>query len=233
MQPLIRLIDLTRAYSGAGHQVVALDGISLEVTQGSFLAITGRSGSGKSTLLNLLGGLDRPTRGQLNVDGRNLTTLNRKEMTLYRRFKVGMIFQSFNLINSITALENVEIPMVLGDMPVKERRNRAMALLESVGMTARAKHRPSELSGGEAQRVAIARALANDPPILLADEPTGNIDSQTATGIMEVLKDLQQNQGKTILMVTHDLEWTASFSDRIIRLSDGRIFSDHPTIPIH
>jgi putative ABC transport system ATP-binding protein len=222
--PLIRIENLRR-YFPMGHDVVhALDGIDLTVDGGEFLGITGPSGSGKSTLLHLLGGLDRATEGHIWVHDRDLAAMDENELATYRRREVGFVFQSFHLIPTMTALQNVEFPMYFARVPPRERRERAMELLERVGLADRWNHRPAELSGGEQQRVAIARALANDPLIILADEPTGNLDSRTGAEVMNFLQKLNA-EGRTIILVSHDPAVIA-YTRRRIRLLDGRIVGD-------
>ena len=223
---LLSVHNLTRIFIKGDQQITAVDDISFEVEQGEFLSVVGRSGSGKSTLLNLVGGLDTPTSGDIVFDGTNISAYSRHELALHRRYNVGMIFQSFNLINTRNAIENVILAMIFGERAKKERLSRTMAILENVGLGDRMKHTPSELSGGEAQRVAIARALANDPKLLLADEPSGNLDSQTSGEIMDLLTDLNKNQGLTIMMVTHDIGMADRVSNRVIRLLDGKIVEE-------
>ena len=213
---------LTRRYNVGKSAVAALSGIDLAIPRGEFTALVGPSGSGKSTLLNLIGGLDRPSGGEIRVDGLSLGSAAEQQLVDYRRTKVGFIFQSFNLLPMFTAVENVEAPMVLAEVSRDERRVRAVGLLESVGLTPRISHRPNELSGGEKQRVAIARALANRPLLLLADEPTGNLDTKTGTAVLDLLCGLVRQNGLTLVMVTHDLE-VALRADRIIHLRDGNI----------
>ena len=213
-----------------GHVTVhALDGVSLTVEEGEFLGVMGPSGSGKSTLLHLLGGLDRPTAGHIWVRGQDITALDENELAAYRRQEVGFVFQAFNLISTMTALQNVEFPMLFARVPPAQRRERARYLLETVGLADRMGHKPTELSGGEQQRVAIARALANDPAIILADEPTGNLDSRTGAEVMEALARLNREQGRTIIVVSHDPAVVA-FAGQCIHLLDGRI-ADAPTPP--
>jgi putative ABC transport system ATP-binding protein len=219
---LIQMRGLSRNYSVAKTAVAALGGVDLTIPRGEFTALAGPSGSGKSTLLNLVGGLDRPSGGEIRVDGLSLGKASEKELVQYRRSRVGFIFQSFNLMPTLSALENVESPMVLAEVPRAERRARAVSLLESVGLAQRASHKPNELSGGEKQRVAIARALANRPALLLADEPTGNLDSKTGAIVLDLLCSLLKTNGVTLIMVTHDPE-VATRSDRIIHLRDGSI----------
>jgi ABC-type lipoprotein export system ATPase subunit len=197
--------------------------VSLFIEKGKFMAVTGSSGSGKSTLLNLLGGLDTPTSGTVEVNGKKVSDMNKEELALYRRYGVGMIFQSFNLISSRTAIENVELPLVFSGIIKKERSRRAEDMLEKVGLYPRRYHRPSELSGGEQQRVAIARALINVPQVLLADEPTGNLDSLTSREIIKLLAALNQNQGLTVVMVSHEEALAREFANEIVHLHDGQV----------
>ena len=227
---LIRVNRLTKTYASGRIRVTALDEVSLEFDEGLFVAITGASGSGKSTLLNLLGGLDTPTSGTIEVKGRKISDMGKYELALYRRFGAGMIFQSFNLISSRTALENVELPLIFAGVSKKERKARAKEMLGWVGLSERLEHRPSELSGGEQQRVAIARALVNRPQVLLADEPTGNLDSRTSREIVELLAGLNRSQGLTVIMVSHEEALAAEFARKIIRLKDGRVLSEEKAI---
>jgi ABC-type lipoprotein export system ATPase subunit len=218
------LVELCKSY-GKAAPVHALRGVSLEIRQGERVALLGKSGSGKSTLLNLLGALDQPTSGRVEVYGRELGHLRRRELARYRLRTVGMIFQAFNLIPSRTALQNVEIPMIFAGRPPRERQEAARAALEAVGLGARLHHRPAELSGGEHQRVAIARALVNRPALLLADEPTGNLDSTTAGEIIELLVTHVKQHGTTLVLVTHEEELARQATDRILRLKDGQLVS--------
>lgn len=221
-QPIIRLQKVSKNYDKGKVQVHALNDISMEVNRGEFISIVGKSGSGKSTLLNLIGGLDRLTTGKIFFEEKNLADLNKREMAEHRKFSVGMIFQSFNLVHSRNAIENVSLALAFGGVPLKERNLKALHLLRLVGLEHRLEHHPSELSGGEAQRVAIARALANDPKVVLADEPTGNLDSQTSSEITALLMNLNKQHGKTVIMVTHDIETAEITSNRIIKLKDGK-----------
>jgi putative ABC transport system ATP-binding protein len=206
-----------------GHTTVhALDGVDISVEAGEFLGVMGPSGSGKSTLLHLLGGLDRPSSGRIWVGGREITGLDENQLAAYRRREVGFIFQSFNLVATMTALQNVAFPMFFARVPPSRRRERARRLLDAVGLVARIDHRPTELSGGEQQRVAIARALANDPTLVLADEPTGNLDSHTGAEVMSVLARLNQDEARTIIVVSHD-PTVMDFMRRSIHLLDGRV----------
>jgi putative ABC transport system ATP-binding protein len=219
---LILSRGLTRRYSVGKTVVAALAGVDLAIPRGEFTALVGPSGSGKSTLLNLIGGLDHPSGGEIRVGDLLLGSANEQQLVKYRRERVGFIFQSFNLLPTLTAVENVEAPLVLAEVARNERRSRAVQLLESVGLGQRISHKPNELSGGEKQRVAIARALANRPAMLLADEPTGNLDSKTGAAVLDLLCGLVGKNGVTLIMVTHDPE-VASRADRIIHLRDGAI----------
>jgi putative ABC transport system ATP-binding protein len=219
----ILISKLTKVYATAKVGVVALQDVSLSFEEGAFAAITGASGSGKSTLLNLIGGLDTPTSGTIEVRGKKISEMSREELALYRRSQVGMIFQSFNLISGFNALENVTLPLIFSGIAKGERRKRAGEVLTQVGLEGRTAHRPSELSGGEQQRVAIARALVNRPRILLADEPTGNLDSRTSREIVTVLAELNRDHGLTVIMVTHEETLAREFASRSVRLSDGRV----------
>ena len=221
-EALIFSRGLTRRYHVGKTPVAALSEVDLAIPRGGFTALVGPSGSGKSTLLNLIGGLDRPSGGEIRVDGLSLGAATEDQLVRHRRERIGFIFQSLNLLPTFTAVENVESPMVLAEIPRNERRARATELLESVGLAQRVLHRPNELSGGEKQRVAIARALANRPSLLLADEPTGNLDSKTGATILDLLCGLIQKNGLTLIMVTHDLE-VAARADRIMHLRDGII----------
>ena len=215
--------DLAKVYTFGTVEVAALRSVTLSLARGRLIGVTGASGSGKSTLVNLLGGLDRPSSGSIRVAGRLISELSKKELALYRRHTIGMIFQSFNLINAYTAVENVAFPLLFAGIAQKERLRRAEELLRVVGLEARKDHRPTELSGGEQQRVAIARALVNRPQILLADEPTGNLDSKTSRQIVEILADLNKHQGLTIVMISHEQDLLREFADELIRLHDGTI----------
>ncbi|HUF40455.1 MAG TPA: ABC transporter ATP-binding protein [Verrucomicrobiae bacterium] len=219
---MIRCIDVGKVYRQGDNEITALAGVSLEIARGSFTVVMGASGSGKSTLLHLLGGLDRPSWGDLLVDGRLIGQISDDEVTLYRRKQVGFIFQFFNLLPTLTALENVTLPLVLDGRPAAEANARAGRLLEKVGLEKRAQHLPDELSGGEIQRVAVARALAFSPLLLLADEPTGNLDSKNGRAILALLGDINKQEGCTVVMVTHSEE-AAGYGDRRIYLRDGRV----------
>jgi len=220
---LIETREASRVYQMGTNQVTALDRVSMGADEGEFVAIQGTSGSGKSTLLNLLGGLDRPTSGDVVFDAQPLGPFTKKQMSRYRRFSVGMIFQNFNLIPTMTADENVRLALAFGGMRGNERRNRASELLDRVGLSGRTEHRPAEMSGGEQQRVAIARALANRPRVLLADEPTGNLDSTRARELLALLREMVDKDRLTVLLVTHDRELASSFTDRIVVMRDGKV----------
>jgi putative ABC transport system ATP-binding protein len=203
--------------------------VTLSLDEGKFLGVAGPSGSGKSTLMNLLGGLDQPSSGNITVQGKSISTLNKEELALYRRYQVGMIFQSFNLISSYTALENVAFPLLFASVAKKDRIKRAEEMLTKVGLTSRKDHRPAELSGGEQQRVAIARSLINRPRILLADEPTGNLDTKTSHQIVKTLSDLNKEQGLTVIMISHEEPLLGEFANKVIHLCDGQVVEQNAT----
>jgi putative ABC transport system ATP-binding protein len=223
MPALLAAQNVSKIYQMGNNSVNALDNVSIEVNEGEFVAIQGTSGSGKSTLLNMLGGLDHPTHGEIFFASKPLGPFSKKEMARYRRFSVGMIFQNFNLIPTMTARENVSLALAFGGLRGLQRRARSSELLARVGLADRLSHRPSELSGGEQQRVAIARALANRPKILLADEPTGNLDSIRAHELLGLLREMVDGDALTILMVTHDQELANNFADRIVFMKDGKV----------
>ena len=225
-RPVILMRDILKTYYiGQPNELEILHGIDLTVQTGEFLSIVGESGSGKSTLMNVIGALDRPTSGTYELDGEEVDSLDDATLSRIRNKKIGFVFQSFNLIPRVSALENVEVPLLYAGVPSKERRARAMDLLTMVGMEDRADHQPNELSGGQNQRVAIARAMANDPAILLADEPTGALDSETSHLVMDLFHQLHEERGKTIVLITHSNELAAE-TERIVKLSDGRIVAD-------
>jgi len=204
----------------------AVDGITLAVEPGEFIALLGASGSGKSSLLNLIAGLDSPTSGSIVVGERNLAALSRDELAQYRRYTVGMVFQSFNLVPSMTVLENVELPLRFAEVERSKRGAMAKEALERVGLAGRIQHRPIELSGGEQQRVALARALINQPSILLADEPTGNLDSRTGTEVMELIRRLNESLQMTVVLVTHERDLAEKYAERLVSMADGKVISD-------
>jgi putative ABC transport system ATP-binding protein len=224
--PVIKLSEIHKVYHSGDVEVHAVRGVSLEIYPGEFVAIMGSSGSGKSTLMNLIGALDRPSGGFYRLDGIDVSTLNRDRLADIRNEKIGFVFQGFNLLSRTTAVENVEMPMLYNRVRVGagEQKKRALSCLELVGLAQRADHKPNQLSGGQMQRVAIARALVNHPALLLADEPTGNLDSQTSIEIMGVFQKLNE-QGITIIMVTHELD-IASYTKRMVILRDGKIQTD-------
>ena len=217
---------LSKIYEKGKIEVPALQDVTFGLSTGQFMGIVGKSGSGKSTLLNLIGGLDKPTSGNIFFNGNDLAAMNRYELALHRRYSVGMIFQTFNLVPTLSALDNVILPLIFTGTDRRKRKSIGKELLRQVGLGERIHHYPGELSGGEAQRVAIARALANEPRLILADEPTGNLDSQTSEEIINLLVDLNKKNGLTILMVTHDQETAAKISAKVIRLKDGRVVSE-------
>jgi len=226
-QPVIKVEDLWKIYQLGEVQVEALRGVSFEIEEGEFVAIMGPSGSGKSTLMNILGCLDRPTRGRYFLDGQEVSQLNENQLAQIRNKKIGFIFQSFNLLPRLTALQNVELPLIYAGIPPQKRKEQAIKSLEAVGLGDRIHHYPNQLSGGQQQRVAIARALVNDPSIILADEPTGNLDTRSSEEIMHILQELNQ-EGKTIVLVTHERD-IASHTHRILHFRDGQLV-DNETI---
>jgi putative ABC transport system ATP-binding protein len=223
--PLIDLKQVTKVYGAGAATVRALDGVNLRIEAGEFVAIMGPSGSGKSTVMNIIGCLDQPTAGRYLFRGVDVGALSRSQLALLRRHFLGFVFQGFNLLARTSALDNVELPLIYRGMAAGERRERALTALERVGLKERATHRPSELSGGQQQRVAIARAIVTAPSVLLADEPTGNVDTRTSVEIMELLTSLNRDQGITVVMVTHEPDM-AAYAGRLIRFVDGRVASD-------
>lgn len=223
---MLELRDIRKSYFiGTPNEFEVLHGINLKVNKGEFVAIVGASGSGKSTIMNIIGALDRPTSGYYNLDGVDIATANDNELSRIRNKKIGFVFQTYNLIARTSALKNVELPMLYAGMPASERKERARELLSIVEMEERMNHNPDELSGGQKQRVAIARAMGNDPSIILADEPTGALDSKTGRLIMDIFHDLHRNHGKTIILITHSPE-LAEECQRVVTLSDGEIISE-------
>jgi putative ABC transport system ATP-binding protein len=228
-ETVIRLSDIRRSYALGDVTVHALRGVSLEIDAGAFIAIVGASGSGKSTLMNVLGLLDRPTSGSYLLDGLDVSSFDRDRRAEYRNRKIGFVFQNFSLLPRTTALENVELPLLYNGRNLRpgERHRQALAHLAAVGLSDRAHHTPNQLSGGQQQRVAIARALVNDPELILADEPTGNLDSRTSVEIMEVLQRLNRDRGLTVILITHEHD-IADYATRVVTVRDGRILSDEP-----
>ena len=222
---LLQVKSLEKSYSRGDQTVQALKSVSLEIKEGQFVSIMGPSGSGKSTLLHLMGGLDRPSRGQVILKNQAIESLSDNELSLFRRKNLGFIFQFFNLLPTLSALENVALPRLLGGESIQSITPKATELLHLMGLEKRMHHKPDQLSGGEMQRVAIARALVSDPLLILADEPTGNLDSKTGESILSLLREMTQKTGKTIVMVTHDQK-AASFGNRLIRMRDGMLESD-------
>jgi putative ABC transport system ATP-binding protein len=218
----VEVVGLTREYIMGGEPLVVLHGVDLAVRQGEIVCVMGPSGSGKSTLLNIVGGLDRPTAGAVVIDGEDLAAMDDERLAVYRRKQVGFVFQSFNLIPTMTARRNVELPLLFAGASPEQRNTRAAAALESVGLAHRIDHRPTELSGGEQQRVAIARAVVNEPAIMLADEPTGNLDTRTGLEILELMREMNA-AGRTLLITTHDRAIAEAVADRIVTIVDGSI----------
>lgn len=226
VKPLIEMKEIIKAYNiGLESEIEILHGIDLKIYEGEFVAIVGESGSGKSTLMNIIGVLDKQTKGEYYLDGIDIKNANEAEMNVIRNKKIGFVFQNFNLIGRTSALRNVELPMLYAGVPAEQRTKRAKELLSKVGMESRMNHMPNELSGGQKQRVAIARSLVNNPAIILADEPTGALDSETSTMVMNIFNDLNKNQGKTIILITHSKE-IAEQCPRIVAIKDGKIIND-------
>lgn len=227
-KPVIQVRNLHKVYIVGKNKVHALNGVSLDIFEGEFCAIVGTSGSGKSTLLNMLAGLEKPTKGQVVINGKHIDTMNENQLVKFRRDHVGFIFQSFNLLQTMTAQENVALPLVFRGEEKKERLQKAEKLLELVGLSEHKKHKPNEMSGGQQQRVGVARALVVDPEIIFADEPTGNLDSNTSRDIIQMMKTVVKEQKKTLVMVTHDRE-QAKAADRVFHIIDGKIvkIEDH------
>jgi putative ABC transport system ATP-binding protein len=225
-EALIKLENVWKIYQFGEIELAVLKGVSLEIAPGAFVVILGPSGSGKSTMLHMVGCLDLPSKGKVFLAGRDISKMSEDELAQARGQKIGFIFQQFNLLSNLNALENVALPMIFQNKSEKERQERARFLLGSLGLGERVLHRPTELSGGEQQRIAIARALCNDPEIIVADEPTGNLDSATGKKIMEILVNLHQNEQKTIIVVTHD-PTIANYSNQVVHLKDGQIASNH------
>jgi putative ABC transport system ATP-binding protein len=224
----VRTVQVVRQYRLGQNVIAAVDGVSIAAERGEFVALLGASGSGKSTLLNLIAGLDRPDSGAIVVEGQDLATMTPEQLAQYRRFTAAMVFQSFNLVSAMTLKENVELPMRFAEVRRKERRGRVEEALERVGLIDRAMHRPSELSGGEQQRAAIARALVNRPKVLLADEPTGNLDSKTGTEIMDLITELNRSLEMTVIMVTHERALADRYAHRMVFLGDGKVVGEMP-----
>jgi putative ABC transport system ATP-binding protein len=231
--PAISIENVARHYTMGETTIRAIDGVSLQIAEGDFVALLGSSGSGKSSLLNLIAGLDRPSGGSIVVQGSDLAKLSRFELAQYRLRTVGMVFQSFNLIPSMTVHENVELPLRFAEIDRLERARVSREAIERVGLVGRIDHKPTQLSGGEQQRVALARALVNRPKLLLADEPTGNLDSKTGTGIMDLIDTFNRTLGMTVLMVTHERALAERYARRLIFLADGKFVGDETNVPTH
>lgn len=226
---LIEVRDISKNYNLGDVQVSALCGVSVSMDKGDFVAVMGQSGSGKSTFMNILGCLDKPTSGRYYLEGMDVSELSRDELAVIRNKKIGFVFQGFNLLSRTSALENVELPMLYNGLPAKDRKDRAMEALKTVGLSGRENHHPNQLSGGQQQRVAIARALVNQAPLILADEPTGNLDTKTSREIMELFIKLNEESSITVIIVTHEPD-IAAFSKRTIRFLDGQVVSDGQTV---
>ncbi|GAA0085891.1 ABC transporter ATP-binding protein [Clostridium sp. CTA-7] len=218
---MINIKNISKTYNIGSEKLTVLDDVSLKIEKGEFVAIVGPSGSGKSTLMNMIGGLDRPSRGEVIIEGEDISKFKDKKMSKFRNEKIGFVFQSFNLEPTLTAVENVMMPLMIAGASDKEMNDKAKSVLEALGMGDRMKHKPTELSGGQRQRVSIARALVNDPKIILADEPTGNLDSKSGSAAMEMLTNFKK-KGYTIVMVTHNME-EARYADRVIKIKDGKV----------
>jgi len=223
--PVLKVENLVKTYKLGAVEVNALQGVNLELRTGEFVAIMGPSGSGKTTLLNLIGALDKPTKGKVYIDGKDITSMHGRALTRLRRFTVGFVFQFYNLIPVLTAYENIELPLLVAGVSGKDRKKRIKELLDLVGLTPRAKHRPDELSGGEQQRVAIARALVNRPKLILADEPTGDLDSKTGREVILALRDLCKREGVSVIVITHD-SMVAEMADRVLLMRDGQFVGE-------
>ncbi|MCC7007636.1 MAG: ABC transporter ATP-binding protein [Acidobacteria bacterium] len=230
--PVIRVRDLTKVYKMGDHEVRALRGVSLEINTGEFVAVTGPSGSGKSTFMHIAGCLDRPTSGSYELDGRDVSRLSKDDLAAVRNQKIGFVFQGFNLLSRTSALDNVELPLLYrtkDQLKASERHRRAIEALDAVGLGQRHHHTPNQLSGGQQQRVAIARALITEPSMLLADEPTGNLDTRTSIEVMGIFQKLNKERGITVLLITHEMD-IAEYATRLIRFRDGRVVADHPVL---
>ncbi len=227
--PLIEINDISKIYRLGDIDVNALNSVSINIDKGEFVAIMGQSGSGKSTFMNIIGCLDKPTSGRYSLEGVDVAGLTRDELAAIRNKKIGFVFQGFNLLSRTSAIENVELPMLYNGLPARDRKERAAAALDKVGLSGRENHHPNQLSGGQQQRVAIARALVNEAPLILADEPTGNLDTKTSTEIMELFVRLNAESEITVILVTHEHD-IAAYSKRTLKFLDGRVVSDSPTI---
>lgn len=219
---IIRIRDVKKIYQMGSESIHAIDGVSLNIRQGEVCCLFGKSGSGKSTLLNLIAGLEKPTEGKILFHKKHIERMDEEQLANFRRQYIGFVFQSYNLLPTLTALENVTLPLIFKGVPVKERNERAMEMLKAVGLEGRAKHKPFEMSGGQQQRVSIARAFVNEPPVVFADEPTGNLDTKTTYEMMDLITGMAKKKNQTLVIVTHDLE-LAEYADRIVVLQDGKI----------
>lgn len=221
-EKVIRIKNIRKVYRMGQERIVAVNNLSLEIMQGEICCLLGKSGSGKSTLLNLIAGLEKPTKGEIIFNNRHIERMNENELASFRQKYVGFVFQSYNLLPTLTALENVALPLIFKKIPKKERAQRAMKMLKAVGLESRANHKPSEMSGGQQQRVSIARAFINNPQVVFADEPTGNLDTRTTYEMMDLITGLSREHNQTLVIVTHDLE-ISDYTNRVIHLTDGRI----------
>lgn len=219
---IIRIRDVKKIYQMGSESIHAIDGVSLNIRQGEVCCLFGKSGSGKSTLLNLIAGLEKPTEGKILFHKKHIERMDEEQLANFRRQYIGFVFQSYNLLPTLTALENVTLPLIFKGVPLKERNERAMEMLKAVGLEERAKHKPFEMSGGQQQRVSIARAFVNEPPVVFADEPTGNLDTKTTYEMMDLITGMAKKKNQTLVIVTHDLE-LAEYADRIVVLQDGKI----------
>lgn len=219
---IIRMRDVKKIYQMGNEEIHAVDGISLNIRQGELCCLLGKSGSGKSTLLNLMAGLEKPTEGKIIFHKKHIERMDEDQLALFRREYVGFVFQSYNLLPTLTALENVALPLIFRGVPMKERNEKAMEMLKAVGLADRANHKPFEMSGGQQQRVSIARAFVNNPPVVFADEPTGNLDTKTTYEMMDLITGMAKKNNQTLIIVTHDLE-LAEYADRVVILQDGKI----------
>lgn len=222
MEPIIEIKDVTKIYKVGTEKITALDGVSLTINKGEFCCLLGTSGSGKSTLLNVMAGIEKLTSGDILIRGKKINKMSETELSIFRQKYLGFIFQAYNLIGSLTAFENVELPLIFKEMPPKVRAKKVKEMIKAVGLAGRSRHKPSQMSGGQQQRVGIARAFVGAPEIIFADEPTGNLDTKTTMEIMQIIKDMAHEYNQTIVMVTHDVRM-ADFADKVVHIHDGKI----------